>query len=281
MKSTQSISHEIFKEAVRCRLRSPAASGRILSGGLDSSAIFGMARRLASEGAIGDQGVEPYSLIYTHPAADERTYIEDVVKMWGVKAYSICPDDWAPPPLTDQIRHVQDFPDFPNTSESGLLLALARERGSRVVLGGHGGDEWLTGDAAHCAESTPSIEISHAPTSDPRRPQGIQSLGRRRWRPRCGAMVPFPPDFPADSSTFQVPHQASREAGHPPLDLLRVCPEDRSQGETSAAFRAASIPDPGPRGDLWPDQKWVVRPRARNVGSPRIRYVPRGTLSIS
>jgi asparagine synthase (glutamine-hydrolysing) len=144
--------HEIFKEAVRCRLRSPSAVGVFLSGGLDSSAIFGMARLLASEGAIGDQGVEPYSLIYTHPEADERTYIEDVVKMWEVKAYSIYPDVWAPPPLTDQVRRVQDFPDFPNASPWEPLLTLARERGSRVVLWGHGGDEWLTGAPVHCAD---------------------------------------------------------------------------------------------------------------------------------
>jgi asparagine synthase (glutamine-hydrolysing) len=144
--------HEIFKEAVRCRLRSPSVVGVFVSGGLDSSAIFGMARLLTSEGAIEDLSVEPYSLIFAHPAADERTYIEDVVKMWGVKAHSICPDAWAPPPLTAQVRHLQDFPDFPNASPWEPLLALARERGSRVVLWGHGGDEWLTGDSIHCAD---------------------------------------------------------------------------------------------------------------------------------
>jgi asparagine synthase (glutamine-hydrolysing) len=144
--------YAIFKEAVRCRLRSPSPVSVFLSGGLDSSAIVGMAQHLAREGEIPGHGVEAYSLVCSEPAADERTYIEDVVKMWGINAHFACPDGWVPPSLRDQVLRVQDFPDSPNMSPWEVLYTMARARGSRVVLWGHGGDEWLTGHSTHCAD---------------------------------------------------------------------------------------------------------------------------------
>lgn len=144
--------HALLQEAVRCRMRSASPVTVFLSGGLDSSAIAGTARRLADRGAIADRGLEACFLAFATPAADERAFVDDVVRQWGLKLHAVPANGWAPAPLAEQVRHTRDFPDFPNTSPWRLLYTLARDRGSRVVLWGHGGDEWLTGDQAHCAD---------------------------------------------------------------------------------------------------------------------------------
>jgi asparagine synthase (glutamine-hydrolysing) len=120
-----------------------------LSGGLDSSAILGMAHTLAGHGG---PGIDVLSLSSSHPEADESHYVQDVCRMWRLHARIINADSYAPPPLTDQVEQLQDFPDAPNLSPWGLLVAEAKARGSRVVLWGHGGDEWLTGDSLHCGD---------------------------------------------------------------------------------------------------------------------------------
>src|SRR5207253_1991157 len=61
-------------------------------------------------------------------------------------------DDAVPSSLAEQVADLRDFPDLPNTHPWGLLLAEARRRGARTALWGYGGDEWLTGDTAHCAD---------------------------------------------------------------------------------------------------------------------------------
>jgi asparagine synthase (glutamine-hydrolysing) len=77
---------EVFAEAVRCRLRSQEPVGAELSGGLDSSAVVGMAQRLYQEGRATDLGFVTFSLVYPGLACDESAYIDDVVRMWGVKS---------------------------------------------------------------------------------------------------------------------------------------------------------------------------------------------------
>ena len=142
---------EIFREAVRCRLRSSAPIAAFLSGGLDSSAIVGVASRLTLDGRMPAPGFEAYSLDFSPEAADERGWVDDVARMWALPVHHVGAVDVAPP-LAEQAADLRDFPDLPNTHPWGLLLDEARRRGCRAALWGYGGDEWLTGDTAHCAD---------------------------------------------------------------------------------------------------------------------------------
>jgi len=143
---------EIFREAVRCRLRSVTPVAVFLSGGLDSSSIVGAAARLVRDGHVAGPGFETYSLDFTRPDADERSWVDDVARMWELPVRHARADDAVPPSLAEQVADLRDFPDLPNTHPWGLLLAEARRRGARTALWGYGGDEWLTGDTAHCAD---------------------------------------------------------------------------------------------------------------------------------
>jgi asparagine synthase (glutamine-hydrolysing) len=143
---------EILCEAVHCRLRSVAPVAVFLSGGLDSSSIVGVAARLARDGHVPEPGFEAYTLDFTRADADERGWVDDVAGMWELPVHHVRADDAVPPSLAQQVADLRDFPDLPNTHPWGLLLAEARRRGARTALWGYGGDEWLTGNTAHCAD---------------------------------------------------------------------------------------------------------------------------------
>ena len=75
---------ELFREAVRARLRSQTPVGATLSGGLDSSAVACMAQKLLQDGSIADPGLESFSQLYDGLPCDERTYIEEVTRSKGL-----------------------------------------------------------------------------------------------------------------------------------------------------------------------------------------------------
>ena len=139
----------LFKEAVRCRLRSQGPVGAELSGGLDSSSVVGMAQLLYREGQATDRGFATFSLVYPGLSCDEGPYIDDAVEMWDVASNKVRHE--APPPSVylGDARRYYDFPDYPNGVMSNSISARARERGFRVLLTGAGGDEWLTGSLYH------------------------------------------------------------------------------------------------------------------------------------
>ena len=150
---------DIFREAVRCRLRSQTPVSQFVSGGLDSSSILGMTHQLIRDGMTETGRPAVYSLLSRHPDADERSYLGDVAGMWGDTVHSASMDDSSADPLIDQARRFRDLPDFPNGSAWQPLYDLARRNGSRVTLWGFGGDEWLAGDRAHCADLLLRLKI--------------------------------------------------------------------------------------------------------------------------
>ena len=142
----------IFKEAVRCRLRSYGRVGAYLSGGLDSSAVVGLVQSLYREGALADSGFETFSMLFPGLPCDESPYIRDVVQMWGIKPNAVYPKESDGARYATQVRRHHDFPNYPNGSMSDCLKALAQAKGFRVLLTGLGGDDWLIGSFCHYAD---------------------------------------------------------------------------------------------------------------------------------
>ncbi|MBI5411262.1 MAG: asparagine synthase (glutamine-hydrolyzing) [Nitrospirae bacterium] len=134
---------DILKEAVLCRLRSQGPVGADLSGGLDSSSVVGMVQTLFREGAAPDPGFETFSLTFPAYECDESPYIKDVVGLWAVKSNALRPAEPTLYAITQEIRRHLGFPAHPNYSMFDSTLALARDKGIRVVLTGLGGDDWL------------------------------------------------------------------------------------------------------------------------------------------
>ncbi len=135
----------LFREAVRCRLRTIDGVAAELSGGLDSSLVVGTIQQLRREGAAAVPRFDTFSLLFDDPQAYERDYIDDVARMWGLQT------NWSPPYFAKyvdfqaEIGRYRSFGGRPNSMMDALMHRAMRERGYRVVLTGQGGDQWFAG----------------------------------------------------------------------------------------------------------------------------------------
>ncbi|MBV8357731.1 MAG: hypothetical protein JO189_07315 [Deltaproteobacteria bacterium] len=136
---------EVFKEAVRCRLRMRTGVAAELSGGLDSSSVVATVMALQRKGGGPPVPPECFSIVYDEPECDERQYAEEVALATGVKCNFITPTMLDYSKCLEQVRRYSDLPDYINGAVfDGLREELVR-RGLRVVLTGLGGDQWLQG----------------------------------------------------------------------------------------------------------------------------------------
>lgn len=133
---------EIFRDAVRCRMRSDSGVGVFLSGGVDSGAVAATGGQLLAE----EPGLAPelraYSFAFDElTECDERSVSRGIVDHYGLASTNVPADDaW---PLRNE-RDSSPDRDAPTTLWYRVLwergLALAASRGTVVVLGGDRGD---------------------------------------------------------------------------------------------------------------------------------------------
>jgi asparagine synthase (glutamine-hydrolysing) len=127
-------------EAVRVHLRSDVPLGVCLSGGLDSSAIVGLASRHA-------QRVKTFTIYFDDgPDYDEREHAHAVVQRFGADASERLVSGGA---FVDELKRIVWHLDEPSLAlgvyPQWHVMALAREGGVKVVLDGQGGDEVFAG----------------------------------------------------------------------------------------------------------------------------------------
>jgi asparagine synthase (glutamine-hydrolysing) len=143
---------EIFREAVRCRLRSLGPVGAELSGGLDSSSVVGAVQSLYHTGHAVDAGFETFSLVFPGLACDESVYIRDVAAFWGLKSNLLESRETDSRAPIREALSTRGVPGYPNSTMSYSVYAAARAKGFQVLLSGSGGDDWLTGSLQHSAD---------------------------------------------------------------------------------------------------------------------------------
>ena len=134
----------LFGDTVRRLSRSHCTVAFEVSGGLDSSAIAAMAARLARKSQLPAPAVEGYTLdFHGEPDADELQFARATGEHIGVVIHEILPSyrplNW----YRDLAARFREFPGYPNGTMSLSLRETARANGSRVLLGGDGGDQWL------------------------------------------------------------------------------------------------------------------------------------------
>ncbi len=155
---------ELFREAVRCRLRSAGTVGMTVSGGLDSSSIACMTKRLNEDGTVKGLPVHVYSSVYDNtPCADERVFLDELLGACpGFPATLIPSDDlWGMKEFADD----HGFPlDEPETDVIRALLLTqlraARGNGCRVFVSGHGGDQVMNTDAYYFPDVLNDVGLS-------------------------------------------------------------------------------------------------------------------------
>ena len=133
----------LLTDAVRLRLRSDVSVGAALSGGMDSSALVGVAGRLGAR-------LRTFSAVYRDgDQMDERNYIAAVVAHNGVENFQVAPEAElaraGPEGFAAFIAHHDEPVGGSSVWAQRCVFGLAAAHGVRVVLSGQGADESLTG----------------------------------------------------------------------------------------------------------------------------------------
>ncbi len=132
---------ELFTEAVSCRLAKEGRTGCDLSGGLDSSSIYCVAKQQGAD-------IEAYSMRFAEMECDEGAYIDDVLAQTGGKGISISEENLDYKERYNLSFHYSSAPHWPNAYASTFsfpVLEAMQKNGIRVVLSGQGGDHVLNG----------------------------------------------------------------------------------------------------------------------------------------
>jgi asparagine synthase (glutamine-hydrolysing) len=127
-------------EAVRVHLRSDVPLGVCLSGGLDSSAIVGLASRYVER-------VKTFTVYFGDgPDYDERQHAHPIVNRFGADAAERCVE---PVDVLGTLKKIVWHLDEPSLALGVYphwhVMQLARDAGVKVVLDGQGGDEVFAG----------------------------------------------------------------------------------------------------------------------------------------
>jgi asparagine synthase (glutamine-hydrolysing) len=135
----------LFREAVRCRLRTDGPAWAELSGGLDSSSIVCMADDLIKKGEVQTTKLRTVSQVFDESAeADERRFIRCVEAQRGIPGLHLREDDFRL--LTSVPYSSRGYAFNPYVYSAAFHRALYEAMsndGARVVLSGRGGDEML------------------------------------------------------------------------------------------------------------------------------------------
>lgn len=139
---------ELFFDAVRIRLRSDVPVGSSLSGGVDSSSIVATINAQKSSQWVHQR---TFSARFRSRAHDEGHYIDLLTCEVDADAHEV----WVEPErFLAEFGELQWHQEEPIASASPfaqwLVMSLAREHGTTVLLDGQGADELLAGyDQAH------------------------------------------------------------------------------------------------------------------------------------
>ena len=136
--------NEIFREAVKSRLRCNGPLGASMSGGFDSTLVVGMAQSLLNEQNGGVMNT--FSITQPGHPYDELPRIQAMVDKWGLRGHYLAFDGFKEDQQWDeQARLSRDLPEFPTQSAMKVLQRQAAATGIRVLLSGDGADTWLGG----------------------------------------------------------------------------------------------------------------------------------------
>lgn len=166
---------ELLIDAVRIRLRTDRQFAFIVSGGVDSPAVFGIARKIF--------GVETrtFSLDLPDERFNENDSIAEVLAWHGLSQNFI---PVTPQRVADLVAEVVDYADeplaTPNAVLHGIMARAIDATGTRVVLNGVGGDEVFLGYHDHFLFHLRQLRENGDPSFD----REISAWQRLQGRPR-------------------------------------------------------------------------------------------------
>ncbi|MCJ7445380.1 MAG: asparagine synthase (glutamine-hydrolyzing) [Methanotrichaceae archaeon] len=132
---------ELLSSSISYRLIADVPVGSCLSGGIDSSTIVYLMRKLEK-----NTNIKTFSLIFPGLIMDESCYINQVIKDTKIESY------WTSPTIEDLMNDLYDIiwtqeEPFRSISIYGQykVMELAHKKGMKVLLDGQGADELFAG----------------------------------------------------------------------------------------------------------------------------------------
>ena len=149
---------ELLADTIQRMSRAHTPLACEVSGGLDSSALFAVADDLMRQGRLPAPNLDGYTIAFDDNSdANELSYSRAVAQHVGRPVREIAPSrmslDW----YREQGRHYRNFPLYPNGAIGLGVAAAARDSGSRVLMGGVGGDQWLCGSLTYYADALAAL----------------------------------------------------------------------------------------------------------------------------
>lgn len=142
----------LFFDSVRLRLQGDVPVGTCLSGGLDSSAIVGVANKIITTEDKNSRGInigdkqKTFSACYEDKRFDERQWIKPVIDFTGAESNYIFPRGIGL--ITDlekMLWHQEEPVAGSSLYAQWCVMRDAKEKGVTVMLDGQGGDEVMGG----------------------------------------------------------------------------------------------------------------------------------------
>ena len=133
---------EVLTRAVTSRLGGADPVGVLLSGGLDSSSVTGLAAELIAKRLVRAPAVETFSGSVPGPD-DERPYFDAVNRKWGLTSHCIVERRPEPGMARREIALDLEPQLYPHSATMDAIRAEVRARGMRYLLTGLGGDDWF------------------------------------------------------------------------------------------------------------------------------------------
>jgi asparagine synthase (glutamine-hydrolysing) len=130
----------LLVDSTRIRLRSDVPVGAYLSGGLDSTITTALIRKFT------DTPLRTFSVAFTNPEFDERSYQQEAVQCLNTDHQQICCTEEDIGRVFPQVVWHMEKPVLRTAPAPMFLLAqLVRQSGYKVVLTGEGADEMFGG----------------------------------------------------------------------------------------------------------------------------------------
>lgn len=151
----------MLSDAVRRTSRSHAPVGIAVSGGLDSSALYGLAHQLEQGGQLLAPGFQGYALAAAPDSpAYELPYARAAAAHIGRTLTEV---PLFKPPLNWYTAQAQIERDIPIPTNGAVTISIeqkVRADGCRVYINGDGGDEWLQGSADYYREFASEWDVA-------------------------------------------------------------------------------------------------------------------------
>lgn len=129
-----------LEESVRLRLRADVPVGCFLSGGIDSSAVIGIAAQHRST------PIDAFTIAFDEDALNEVELARETARHVGAKFYELAiTEDMVAESFADFVWHAELFINNANGVAKFLLSKMVRDHGYKVMLTGEGADEIFAG----------------------------------------------------------------------------------------------------------------------------------------